>query len=175
MNSFSHSLLQFLPPSWRQPLVEAKNALWGGFRHHYYSQFGEDIALLSLLKSTTGFYVDVGANHPQRYSNTQLLYERGWRGINIEPNRAAVGRFKRKRTRDITLCLGVGKEEGSRTYYRFSDPAYNTFSREAAEALATKKWLSPLPKEQVPVLPLATILNQHLPRALKIHLLNINS
>ena len=32
-----------------------------------------------------GFYIDVGANDPLTTSNTHHLYERGWRGIDIEP------------------------------------------------------------------------------------------
>ena len=32
-----------------------------------------------------GFYVDVGANDPVCHSITKAFYERGWRGINIEP------------------------------------------------------------------------------------------
>jgi FkbM family methyltransferase len=164
-----------LPASWRHQAVEIKNKLWGGFRHHYYSQFGEDIALQSLLKGKTGFYVDVGANHPKRYSNTQLLYERGWHGINIEPNRSAVREFKRQRKRDIIVHCGVGSVEEMRTYYRFSDPAYNTFSKEAADALKEKKWLTPLESEEVPMRPLATILKQYLPHGVQVDFLNVDA
>lgn len=31
-----------------------------------------------------GIYVDVGAFHPTKFSNTHLFYLNGWRGINIE-------------------------------------------------------------------------------------------
>jgi hypothetical protein len=40
-----------------------------------------------------GFYVDVGAHHPRRYSNTNYFYKRGWKGINIEPNPDALRIF----------------------------------------------------------------------------------
>ena len=53
-----------------------------------YAQFGEDQVLDELVGTKTrGFYVDVGAHHPHRLSNTHLLYVRGWWGINIDPNR----------------------------------------------------------------------------------------
>lgn len=44
----------------------------------------------------TGVYVDVGANHPDRMNNTKLFYERGWRGINIEPDKGGLSTVLRK-------------------------------------------------------------------------------
>ena len=53
---------------------------------NFYSQFGEDKILNELIpnKFTNGFYVDVGCFHPKKYSNTYILFRRGWRGINID-------------------------------------------------------------------------------------------
>ena len=63
-----------------------------------YSQEGEDLVLRRYLEGrTSGFYVDVGAHDPKRFSNTHLFYERGWRGINIEPSPAAMKNFMRDR------------------------------------------------------------------------------
>lgn len=44
-----------------------------------YSQEGEDMILSYIFtqKDTTGFYVDVGAHHPKRFSNTYFFYEKG--------------------------------------------------------------------------------------------------
>ena len=50
-----------------------------------YSQEGEDLILNRFLEDKTeGLYVDVGAHHPKRFSNTYLFYKKGWRGINID-------------------------------------------------------------------------------------------
>jgi FkbM family methyltransferase len=69
-----------------------------------YAQEGEDVLLDRLLaKQTDGFYVDVGAHHPKRFSNTHYFYMRGWSGINIEPNPVVVGSFRQMRRRDINL------------------------------------------------------------------------
>lgn len=38
-----------------------------------YSQTGEDQILTSYLCKNEGFYIDVGCNHPIRYSNTFIL------------------------------------------------------------------------------------------------------
>ncbi len=48
-----------------------------------------------------GFYVDIGAHHPFRYSNTQFFYEKGWRGINIDATPGSMDRFKDFRPEDI--------------------------------------------------------------------------
>src|SRR6478752_2964499 len=50
------------------------------------SQFGEDAVLAQLFHDQDqGLYVDVGALEPFNGSNTYALSQRGWRGINIEP------------------------------------------------------------------------------------------
>src|SRR5262245_16124010 len=50
----------------------------------YYSQFYEDYILGYVFKNQkTGFYVDVGANDPDKSSVTKYFYLAGWRGINI--------------------------------------------------------------------------------------------
>ncbi len=48
------------------------------------SQDGEDEILRDLLPGD-GTYIDIGAAEPQQCSNTWLFYERGWRGLLIEP------------------------------------------------------------------------------------------
>ncbi|WP_211321611.1 hypothetical protein [Pedobacter cryoconitis] len=57
------------------------------FFHRSYSQEGEDMIYRSCFenrKHYKGFYIDVGAHHPYRFSNTVHFYQNGWRGINIE-------------------------------------------------------------------------------------------
>ena len=107
---------------------------WSPWRNMYYSQDGEDIILKFLFfKKKKGFYVDVGAHHPKRYSNTYLLYKRGWNGINIDAIPGGMKLFKKLRPRDINLELGIGKKHGIIDFYIFNDPAINTFSKELAE------------------------------------------
>ncbi len=49
------------------------------------SQGNEDIILRELLPETSGVYVDIGAAEPVNLSNTWAFYERGWRGLLVEP------------------------------------------------------------------------------------------
>ena len=44
-----------------------------------YSQNGEDLILNRLFENKEkGFFIDVGAHHPIRFSNTYLFYKKGW-------------------------------------------------------------------------------------------------
>lgn len=80
-----------------------------------------------------GFYVDVGALDPFRFSNTYALYLMGWHGINIEPRKDAIDSFKCYRQRDVNLNLGISPEAGEMEYFSFLEPAYNTTIRDRAD------------------------------------------
>ncbi|MFM9973057.1 MAG: FkbM family methyltransferase, partial [Beijerinckiaceae bacterium] len=72
---------------------------------------------------TDGFYVDVGAHHPFRFSNTCALYQSGWRGINIDADPALIAAFRRHRGRDINLSLGISDVPGTLAFHVFNEPA----------------------------------------------------
>lgn len=75
-----------------------------------------------------GFYVDVGAHHPVRFSNTYLFYRQGWRGINIDAMPGSMASFRRYRPRDINLNVAVGISNEPLTYFIFNESALNGFS-----------------------------------------------
>jgi len=79
-----------------------------------YAQNREDIIIDAFFKGKpTGFYVDVGANHPVIDSVTKFFYVKGWTGINIEPNSRLAGLLKADRPRDTTLVKGVSNHQGT--------------------------------------------------------------
>lgn len=96
-----------------------------------YAQDGEDFSISHFLPET-GFFVDVGAHHPERFSVTKLLYDKGWRGINIDATSAINREFKERRPRDINVYGLVGKS-GSVTFFRFAEPALNTTNDDIAQ------------------------------------------
>lgn len=173
--NLKEKLLAAIPPESRQDLVDVKNALWGRYRHTHYAQSGEDIVIAKLFPEKRGYFVDVGANHPFRYSNTYLLYVRGWRGLNIDPYAKAIKLFTRVRPRDTSVVLGIAQEETTLPYYQFADPAFNTFSLEAAEAARKRIWLKELPTTSVPVRPLAEVLRTYVPAGTVIDFLTIDT
>lgn len=99
-----------------------------------YSQEGESLILDRLFDSQdTGFYVDIGAHHPKRFSNTYALYKRGWRGINIDPTPGLRELFKAARPEDVFMEAAVLSTEDAHNFYMFAEPALNTFSKDLAE------------------------------------------
>jgi FkbM family methyltransferase len=102
--------------------------------NHSWSQEGEDMVLQRIFGSKkSGFYVDVGAHHPKRFSNTYLFYRRGWRGINVDAMPGSMKLFNKLRPRDTNLEIGVAQHEGTLDYYVFNEPALNSFSAELSE------------------------------------------
>jgi len=88
-----------------------------------WSQFGEDLIVQSALQklnllSQPMVYVDVGAFHPVKYSNTLLLQKMGWRGINVDPNPATIDLFVAERPDDLNLLCGIGPEQGQGHYHQ---------------------------------------------------------
>ena len=76
-----------------------------------WSQGGEDLSILSLFPfAEMGNYIDIGCHHPSRYSNTRHLYQRGWRGVNVDADENLVRVFFSERLEDINICAAVGSE-----------------------------------------------------------------
>ena len=83
-----------------------------------YSQIYEDLILLCIFYDVEkGFYIDVGANDPDKLSVTKAFYLKGWNGINIEPLPDKYYSLLEKRPRDYNLQIGVGKNKGNTTLY----------------------------------------------------------
>lgn len=148
------------------------------FFHRSYSQEGEDMVLRGFYadrKGYKGFYVDVGALHPYRFSNTLYFYKKGWRGINIEPTPNAMKLFRIFRKRDINLNAGISETKGKLKFYCFDDPALNSFSEEISlERDRTTKYKI-LQTIDIETSRLSDILDKHLPVDKKIDFLNIDA
>lgn len=115
--------------------TDLKNKIAMQFFRNSYSQRGEDLVIDKLLNyKKKGFYVDVGANDPHRFSNTKRFYKKGWRGINIEPDFNNYQKFVKDRKDDINLNIGVGKVEGKLKFYKFTPDTLSTFSKEEADS-----------------------------------------
>jgi FkbM family methyltransferase len=148
------------------------------FRHKKsYSQDGEDVVLYSFFghkKGYKGFFVDVGAHHPVRFSNTWMLYKKGWKGINIDPTPGCMRPFRWLRRRDINLEMGVGSMPGTLTFYCFDEPALNTFDKQLADARNTGNPYRIVKSIDVPIKTLAQILQEHLPQGQNIDFFSID-
>jgi FkbM family methyltransferase len=132
-----------------------------------YSQEGEDILIERIIgKKSKGFYIDIGAHHPFRYSNTCYFYKQGWSGINIEPNPDLFKYFLKHRKRDINLNIGLNIQPQELKYYSFDEPAMNTFSTETVKVLIASNYKL-LRTDSIPTTTLAMALkDQPLPRVI---------
>lgn len=128
-----------------------------------YSQEGEDVVLARMFDGQkSGFYVDVGAHHPFRHSNTYLLYRRGWHGLNIDAKPGSMAPFLRARPRDKNLELGVSAERGVMEFFVFDVPEYNTFDPDLAHS-RDSRGIRIIDRVQVQCFPLSEVLSTHLP------------
>ncbi len=133
-------------------------------RANSYSQYGED-SIISLMKDLYGLkklsYMDIGAHHPFKLNNTQVLYENGERGVNIEPDPIQYNLFKKYRKHDINLNMGVHEKPGILTFYQFDHPEFNTFSAQAAAEIS-RKGIKKVAELTVPVDTFNNIVEKHL-------------
>jgi len=105
-----------------------------------YSQYQEDLIVDAILGSPKkGVYVDVGASDHIVFSNTKRFYDRGWWGVNIEPNADLYGKLLCHRPRDINLNIGLGRNSGRSRFYELSHDTLSTFNQ-AAVLIAEKTY-----------------------------------
>jgi FkbM family methyltransferase len=105
-----------------------------GNRNGTFSQHGEDIFILKrFAHKPTGFYVDVGASHPFRLSNTFLLYQTGWRGVTVEPI-PLLGRLHKKwRPEDVLVPKAIGPAPGRLVFYEMLPSVLSTLDAKTAQ------------------------------------------
>lgn len=96
-----------------------------------YSWEGEDILADKIFKDVMGihqgFYLDIGAKHPFDLSNTALLYENGWRGINVDAMPGAMALFEQYRPEDKNIEAGISENPAPLTYSMFNHTGLNGF------------------------------------------------
>lgn len=132
-----------------------------GYHMISYAHNNEDTILDRVFRGRTdGFYVDVGASHPDINSVTRHFSQLGWTGVNVEPNPGAYRALCQARPRDVNLQVAVSDREGTMTYYEALDcSAESTMSEELARAMRASG--RSVREHRVEVLTLATILTRH--------------
>jgi len=136
-----------------------------------YAQNFEDVLLWRALKGVRqGFYIDVGAQHPDVDSVTRAFYDRGWNGINVEPVPSAARRLREARGRDITLQLALGAAPGRERFFVVEGTGLSTLDP-VALTRAQERGFAATPIE-TEVATLAEICRQHVSEA--IHFLKID-
>ncbi|CAI2717065.1 FkbM family methyltransferase [Nitrospina watsonii] len=138
-----------------------------------YAQNFEDVLLWRALKHVEhGFYIDVGAFDPELDSVTKAFYDRGWRGVNIEPNPQFHGRLQDRRPNDQNLCRAVGGHEGREVLCLLGNPGMSTLDEAITKQHEQSGWA--LTRQEVPVTTLAKIWEECVPPGQAVHFLKVD-
>jgi FkbM family methyltransferase len=108
-----------------------------------YAQNFEDIMLYRALKNVkNGFYIDIGAADPIAESVSKLFYDKGWRGINIEPNTDNFKKLSSNRPNDINLNVAISDQNINNVdFFEYLTPGfYNSGSLDLQHVELTKKF-----------------------------------
>jgi Methyltransferase FkbM domain len=144
-----------------------------------YSQFGEDLVVrmhfMGNFDNSVGRFIDVGAFHPFKYSNTMLLSQLGWRGINIDCNPVKIAGFKKLRPQDYNICAAVGEGPRDMVYLEYLGEGLTNRIAEAGE----KNLLSAIGEKPLKVMPirvttLTNVIEQSAFRGQHFHYLNVD-
>lgn len=145
-----------------------------GYNLLSYSQHGEDIILRNIFSDKKkGFFVDVGAHHPTRFSNSYWFYRKGWRGINIDAAPGSMNLFNKKRRGDTNIEAAVSDSDSVLEFNIFNQAALSTFSKELAEE-QVKNGYEIKSVAKLHTKTLKEILDQHISKDIKIDFFNID-
>lgn len=160
-------------------VVLARKTFLGRFAYMNisHSQDCEDLIVDKLFPNKkSGFYIDIGAHHPYRFSNTYKFYKRGWRDINIDASPNLMPIFHKHRPRDINCCYLVSNQSQELDFYIFDDEALNTIDKNIAERLLYRDPKGYKLKETLKIKskPLVQILDEQLPIGTTIDFISID-
>lgn len=99
-----------------------------------YAQNFEDVMLWRALKDIEhGFYIDIGAQDPVIDSVSLAFYEKGWRGLHIEPTLQYSNKLYSARPDEVVEQVAVGDNQEKITLFEFSDTGLSTVDSEIAK------------------------------------------
>jgi FkbM family methyltransferase len=144
-----------------------------------YSQFGEDLVVRTHFAenfdNSIGRFIDVGAFHPFKYSNTMLLSQLGWRGINVDCDPVKIARFEKLRPQDHNICAAVAEKPRDMVYLEYSaEGLTNRIADPGEKELLSGIGEKPLKATPIRVTTLTHIIEQSVFRGQHFHYLNVD-
>lgn len=122
-----------------------------------YAQNFEDVILWRALKSVNeGCYIDLGAQDPIVDSVSLAFYERGWRGLHVEPVPFFADKIRAARPDEELIQSAVGRARGPIDFYEIENTGMSTSDRETAQQHKMNGFISKPMK--VDCLPLSEVL-----------------
>ena len=104
-----------------------------------YSQNDEEQYIARYFRdASAGTFLDIGAFHPKTFSNTRALYEKGFKGVFVEPSPSLMPAFVSEYGNDpaielVQLCIGT--RNGTVEFYDSGGDAIST-----TVASETERW-----------------------------------
>ena len=164
-----------LPPESEALMLKGDPWLTAG-RRLSYSHSGEDILLGILFGAIDcGFYVDFGCFDPVINSNTHALHRKGWRGLNLDANPAAIAKFKEVRPADINCNLAIAEVDAEVDLYVFGPEApSNSTSSSFAEGISAGQNVPIAQTLKIPGLPTSEVISRFLPPGTVVDFWNVD-
>jgi len=98
-----------------------------------YAQNFEDVMLWRALKHVeNGVYVDVGAQHPVVDSVSLAFYERGWRGVHVEPAPAYADLLRKLRPDEVVIQAALDAKQGLLAFFDIKQTGLSTADKDIA-------------------------------------------
>lgn len=133
---------------------------------------GEDIEILKYTKNIErGFYVDVGCYHPTHINNCNLLYQKGWTGINIDISKFSIDLFNYLRPKDLNINCAVSNSSEKVSFFYQKELSQLTSLK---KSLAEKRMQGNIKKGLIQSYTLTSILENSKFKNKRIDFLNID-
>jgi hypothetical protein len=146
------------------------------FSRKGYADQGEDLILAEVFRGRSeGFWIDVGAYHPFIFSNTYLLYQHGWRGLNIDATPNSMELFKKIRPRDINVEALVSNVQVQLELHMFSQPALNTVQESVAKLRVSRGKAKRLGTTILDSQPLKALVAKYLPENTVVDFMSVDT
>ena len=99
-----------------------------------YAQNFEDVILWRALKHVErGFYIDIGAQDPVIDSVSLGFYEKGWRGVHVEPVAQYAQKLRAARPDEQVIEAAIGRSQETIRLFEFPDTGLSTGSEAIAQ------------------------------------------
>lgn len=166
INKFSESLKNYGVLTTLLFLLDQIRVFARATFYNSYTPFGEDVIIDKLLnEKKQGFYVDIGAHDPSHFSITKRFYDKGWRGINIEPHPYNAKKFKKERGYDTNLNIGIANKNVYLEFFKFENKSLSTFSAKVAKS-RQKFGYRLVEAEKIKVTTLRDVLSKYAPNTI---------
>ncbi len=106
-----------------------------------YAQNFEDVRLWRAFGDVgAGRYLDIGTQDPVDDSVSLAFYERGWRGVHVEPTPAYASAVGAARPDEIVIQAAVSHSPGPLKFYEIPETGLSTGSEEIADRHKAAGW-----------------------------------